>query len=41
MLTELRETRGEVQGEFCSTVTATQDTSDRGAYKPLETVLPR
>jgi len=40
MLTELRETRGEVQGEFCSTVTATQDTSD-SAYKPLETVLPR
>jgi len=41
MLTELRETRGEDQGEFCSTIApthATHDTSD-GAYKTLETVL--
>ena len=35
MLTELRETRGEDQGEYYSAVTATPDISD-SSYQALE-----
>ena len=35
MLTELRETRGENQGEYYSTIAPTQDTSD-SSYQALE-----